>query len=112
MKTKYYGYLIVFIFDFLTIYHSLWVYVKVNKFIYIKQNILFLQPFLNADDILNNFFPDKYWALAIPAYGASLTYSFSFIFLGWIFILSYRERKPEDEILLNKNEGINHNKSE
>ena len=42
-------------------------------------------------------FPDKYWALAIPAYGASLTYSFSFIFLGWVFILSYREKAKEDK---------------
>ena len=112
MKTKYYGYLIVFIFGFLTIYHSLWVYVKVNKFIYIKQNILFLQPFLNADDILNNFFPDKYWALAIPAYGASLTYTFSFIFLGWIFILSYREKIDENENKGNKTDEVYHSKVE
>ena len=51
---------------------------------------------------LDKFFPDKYWALAIPAYGASLTYSFSFIFLGWIFLLSYKE---------NNNNKDNNNKS-
>ena len=51
---------------------------------------------------LDKFFPDKYWALAIPAYGASLTYSFSFIFLGWIFLLSYKE---------NNNNEDNNNKS-
>ena len=45
--------------------------------------------------ILDKYFPDKYWALAIPAYGASLTYSFSFIFLGWIFLLSYKEKNNE-----------------
>ena len=45
---------------------------------------------------LDKFFPDKYWALAIPAYGASLTYSFSFIFLGWIFLLSYKENNNKD----------------
>ena len=44
---------------------------------------------------LDQFFPDKYWAIAIPAYGASLTYSFSFIFLGWIFLLSYKENNNE-----------------
>ena len=112
MKTKYYGYLIVFIFGALIIYHSLWVYAKVIKFIYLKINLLFLQPFLKSNEILDSFFPDKYWALAIPAYGASLTYSFSFIFLGWIFILSYKERQHDDELLLNKNEGNNHNKAE
>ena len=47
--------------------------------------------------LLDKFFPDKYWALAIPAFGASLTYSFSFIFLGWIFILSYKENNNEKE---------------
>ena len=47
--------------------------------------------------LLYKFFLDKYWALAIPAYGASLTYSFSFIFLGWIFILSYKENNNEKE---------------
>ena len=50
--------------------------------------------------LLDKYFPDKYWALAIPAYGASLTYSFSFIFLGWVFLLSYKEnnnnKKEED----------------
>ena len=45
--------------------------------------------------LLDKYFPDKYWALAIPAYGASLTYSFSFIFLGWIFLLSYKEKNNE-----------------
>ena len=45
--------------------------------------------------LLDKYFPDKYWALAIPAYGASLTYSFSFIFLGWIFILSYKEKNVQ-----------------
>ena len=45
--------------------------------------------------LLDKYFPDKYWALAIPAYGASLTYSFSFIFLGWIFILSYKEKNTQ-----------------
>ena len=47
--------------------------------------------------VLDKYFPDKYWALAIPAYGASLTYSFSFIFLGWIFILSYKEKNVETD---------------
>ena len=47
--------------------------------------------------LLDKFFLDKYWALALPAYGASLTYSFSFIFLGWIFILSYKENNNEKE---------------
>ena len=47
--------------------------------------------------LLDKYFPDKYWALAIPAYGASLTYSFSFIFLGWIFLLSYKENNNEIE---------------
>ena len=47
--------------------------------------------------LLDKFFLDKYWALAIPAYGASLTYSFSFIFLGWIFILSYKENNNEKQ---------------
>ena len=47
--------------------------------------------------VLDKYFPDKYWALAIPAYGASLTYSFSFIFLGWIFILSYKEKNIETD---------------
>ncbi len=55
--------------------------------------------------LLDKYFPDKYWALAIPAYGASLTYSFSFIFLGWIFLLSYKEkdnvRKESNDSLLN-----------
>ena len=45
--------------------------------------------------LLDKYFPDKYWTLAIPAYGASLTYSFSFIFLGWIFILSYKEKNTQ-----------------
>ena len=58
-------------------------------------------------------FPDKYWALAIPAYGASLTYSFSFIFLGWIFILSYKEQEEDNnEITKNKNDEVQHNKIE
>ena len=57
-------------------------------------------------------FPDKYWALAIPAYGASLTYSFSFIFLGWIFILSYREKAEENENDEIKKNDIQHNKIE
>ena len=47
--------------------------------------------------LLDKYFPDKYWALTIPVYGASLTYSFSFIFLGWIFILSYKEKNNEKE---------------
>ena len=47
--------------------------------------------------LLDKYFPDKYWALIIPAYGASLTYSLSFIFFGWIFILSYKEKKNEKE---------------
>ena len=47
--------------------------------------------------LLDKYFPDKYWALAIPAYGASLTYSFSFIFLGWIFLLSFKENNNEIE---------------
>ena len=37
MKTKYYGYLIVFIVIILLIYYSIWVYVKVNN----SQNIYF-----------------------------------------------------------------------
>ena len=61
---------------------------------------------------LDKFFPDKYWALAIPAYGASLTYSFSFIFLGWIFILSYKEPNKDKEITKNKNDEVQHNKIE
>ena len=62
--------------------------------------------------ILYKLFPDKYWSLAIPAYGASLTYSFSFIFLGWIFILSYKENNNENDE--NDNKGINpiHQKSQ
>ena len=63
--------------------------------------------------LLDKFFPDKYWALAIPAYGASLTYSFSFISLGWIFILSYKENnnnnKSED---LAKQKSKKHQKSQ
>ena len=55
--------------------------------------------------VLDKYFPDKYWALAIPAYGASLTYSFSFIFLGWIFILSYKEKNIETD--KNKEKKIN-----
>ena len=47
--------------------------------------------------LLDKYFPDKYWALAIPAYGASLTYSFSFIFLGWIFILSYKKNNAQKD---------------
>ena len=54
--------------------------------------------------ILDKYFPDKYWALAIPAYGASLTYSFSFIFLGWIFILSYKEKNNNK---INEDKDIN-----
>ena len=62
--------------------------------------------------LLDKYFPDKYWALAIPAYGASLTYSFSFIFLGWIFILSYRENNSDKEEI-NKNESnSNHYKNQ
>jgi len=47
--------------------------------------------------LLDKYFPEKYWALAIPAYGASLTYSFSFIFLGWIFLLSFKDKDNEVE---------------
>ena len=61
---------------------------------------------------LDKFFPDKYWALAIPAYGASLTYSFSFIFLGCIFILSYKEPNRDNENTKNKNDEVQHNKIE
>ena len=61
---------------------------------------------------LDKFFPDKYWALAIPAYGASLTYSFSFIFLGWIFILSYKEKEKENEDDEIKSNDIQHDKIE
>ena len=61
--------------------------------------------------LLDKYFPDKYWALAIPAYGASLTYSFSFIFLGWIFLLSYKEknnvRKESNDSLLNSSHQKN-----
>ena len=52
--------------------------------------------------ILYRLFPDKYWSLALPAYGASLTYSFSFIFLGWIFILSYKENDNENKEIDNQ----------
>ena len=51
--------------------------------------------------LLDKYFPDKYWALVIPAYGAGLTYSLCFILLGWIFILSHKEKNIE------KNDNIN-----
>ena len=62
--------------------------------------------------MIDKFFPDKYWALAIPAFGASLTYSFSFIYLGWVFILSYREKKQDNEEIKIKKEENQHNKNE
>ena len=62
--------------------------------------------------VLDKYFPDKYWALAIPAYGASLTYSFSFIFLGWIFILSYKENNNNTKDNLVKEKGKKHQKSQ
>ncbi len=62
--------------------------------------------------LLDKYFPDKYWALAIPAYGASLTYSFSFIFLGWIFILSYRDKNENDIITEYKKDEKLHQKVE
>ena len=112
MKTKYYGYLIVIVIGILLIYHSLWIYakvIKINKLF----SLLILQPFLKSNTWLDKLFPDKYWALAIPAYGASLTYSFSFIFLGWIFILSYKEQEEDNkEITKNKNDEVQHNKIE
>ena len=74
--------------------------------------LISLQPFLKSNTLLDKFFPDKYWALVIPAYGASLTYSFSFIFLGWIFILSYKDKKPDNDTETNKNIEIPHNKVE
>ena len=111
MKTKYYGYLIVIVIGILLIYHSLWIYakvIKINKLF----SLIFLQPFLKPNTCLDKFFPDKYWALAIPAYGASLTYSFSFIFLGWIFILSYKEKEKENEDDEIKSNDILHDKIE
>ena len=111
MKTKYYGYLIVIVIGILLIYHSLWIYakvIKINKLF----SLIFLQPFLKPNTWLDKFFPDKYWALAVPAYGASLTYSFSFIFLGWIFILSYKEPNKEHENTKNKNDEVQHDKIE
>ena len=111
MKTKYYGYLIVIVIGILLIYHSLWIYakvIKINKLF----SLIFLQPFLKPNTWLDKFFPDKYWALAIPAYGASLTYSFSFIFLGCIFILSYKEPNKDNENTKNKNDEVQHNKIE
>ena len=54
-----------------------------------------IQPFLKEKSTLDKYFPDKYWALVIPAYGASLVYTMCFILLGWIFILSYREKNSE-----------------
>ena len=62
--------------------------------------------------VLDKYFPDKYWALAIPAYGASLTYSFSFIFLGWIFILSYKENNNNTKDNLVKEKSKKHQKSQ
>ena len=62
--------------------------------------------------LLDKYFPDKYWALAIPAYGASLTYSFSFIFLGWIFILSYKENNNNTKDNLVKEKSKKHQKSQ
>ena len=112
MKKKYYGYFIVFIIGGLLIYYSLWIYVKVIKnHLIIILNII-IQPFLKPNTYIDKFFPDKYWALAIPAYGASLTYSFSFIFLGWIFILSYKENNDQKEIKEQKTENDGHNKIE
>ena len=65
-----------------------------------------LQPFLKSNMLLDKYFPDKYWALAIPAYGASLTYSFSFIFLGWIFLLSFKEKNNEIEDKVGKKKSF------
>ena len=62
--------------------------------------------------LLDKYFPDKYWALAIPAYGASLTYSFSFIFLGWIFILSYKEEDKKININNKNNNKSFHQKEQ
>ena len=62
--------------------------------------------------LLDKYFPDKYWALAIPAYGASLTYSFSFIFLGWIFILSYKEEDKKVNINNKNNNKSFHQKEQ
>ena len=111
MKTKYYGYLIIFLTSLLLIYHSLWIYAKVKKILIIIYKY-FLQPFFKQNIWFDKFFPDKYWALAIPAYGASLTYSFSFIFLGWIFILSYKEKEKENEDDEIKSNDIQHDKIE
>ena len=62
--------------------------------------------------LLDKYFHDKYWALAIPAYGASLTYSFSFIFLGWIFILSYKEEDKKVNINNKNNNKSFHQKEQ
>ena len=48
---------------------------------------------MKSNNFLDKFFPDKYWALVIPAYGAALVYCFSFIFVGIVFVFSYKEEK-------------------
>ena len=113
MKTKYIGYFIVSIIILLLVYYSLWVYLKVKLHPSLYGILNVIQPFLRPDSKLDKFFPDKYWALAIPSYGASLVYSFSFIFLGWIFIFSYKENNNNiaNEDLTQKQNEI-HQKNE
>ena len=84
MYSKIIGYFLLIITILLYIYYTLWVYLK---------------PFLNKNNFLNNFFFDKYWAIAIPCYGACIIYTIIMIFIGLVFILSYKyeEEKTKNE---------------
>ena len=82
MYTKIIGYFLFIITLLIYIYYTLWVYLK---------------PFLNNNNYLNNFFFDKYWAIAIPCYGVCIIYTIIMIFIGLVFILSYKYEEEKNE---------------
>ena len=45
---------------------------------------------MNEENFIDRFFPDKYWAVALPCYGATIIYTLLMILLGLVFTCSYK----------------------
>ena len=66
---------------------------RIKGFIFLSITLLLYiyQPFIPENTFLSKLFLDKYWAVALPCFGATFLYTLCMIFLGITFTFSYKK---------------------